>query len=113
MDMEQTKITTNRIEEVLLEKKQREYVSGVKKAVDNLCNAVNCGQCLSAEPDKKAFKDWVSGLICYGWNTISAGDRISKDNLPDCVNEALLKQAVDEFIQSVESTKEVIESLDM
>lgn len=104
------KLTTNKIEEILLKKKQNEYVQNIKKAVVNLCDAINCGQDIKSTEDDEDFKKWVMGLIRFGLSGVYSSD-LYTNKLPECINKALLKNAVVEFIQSVESTKEIIDSL--
>lgn len=114
--MSKSKITTNRIEEVLLEKKQREYSKEVREAVERLCNAINCGQEMDNDEERNTFIKWVKDLIYFNWSNVTPSSKICAeefaDNLPECITKALLKNAVDEFIQSVESTKEIIDGLE-
>ena len=110
--MSENKITTNRIEEVLLKKKLSEYALEVERAAGKLADLLNLYKVI--DTDKEAFeqyKEWVSGIIFCTWQTFVSSEIKIKSKMPDAVKANILKVAVDEFIHSIESTKEIVDSL--
>lgn len=111
--MEKEKITTNRIEEVLLEKKINECVNAVKKAALEFANVVN-EYTPSDYNDQKEFVLWaVSVLRTDCWQVFVKDEGDIKKAIPAGITKLLLQRGVDEFIQSVENTKEIIDGLEI
>ena len=115
--MHQTKITTNRIEEVLLKKKQEEFKNDVAQALGVLNTTLYKYTSGMIDAESQSFSSWLTtkAIVPVPMNnrrTSAISCNLHSDHYPDALNLVLLKQAVDEFIRSVESTKEVIDRLE-
>lgn len=104
-------ITTNRIEEVLLEKKEKQYVDELMAACSNLVEKLNryCCVQMSGSEEGRQVKQWIESFFKFGWEIKSEPCNIR--HMPEFVRKKLLESAVEEFLESVESTKEIIDSL--
>jgi hypothetical protein len=103
------KLTTNRIEEALLKKKRYECIKNIETAAENFAIVVNQYIPTDEGDNQKLFNEWVKSMFSYGWQIFIDNSAIK--NIPTAVSEKLLKQAVDEFIESVEDMKGQIDGL--
>jgi hypothetical protein len=109
--MSENKITTNRIEEVLLNKEKDKFIKEVESAVQNLVNILN--EYLPDTHKKEeleAYQGWATEIIEVSYRVFPQYKKI--ENLPEYIERNLLQNAVDKFIKSVEETKATLESLD-
>ena len=112
---DENKITTNRIEEVLLRRKQNEFREELKAAIDNLNKVLYkyCGS-LKHPEEIKELKNWFEKYAMSLTAPCSSNmifSNLHPDHYPKCLNEALLKQAVDEFFKSFGQMKEQLEEI--
>jgi len=111
------KITTGRVEEVLLQKAQKECIKEIKDAAHAFANIVNryCpeGNGAGIDIDRAAFVKWATGALRTDcWQVFVADTKVEKE-MPEGVKRLILKRAVDEFLQSIESTREIVDSLEI
>jgi hypothetical protein len=106
---EENKLTTNQIEKVLLEKKQKEFRQEVGTAIKNLDQVLYKYFGTFSTEEFKTYASWLTQKALvpqyhyHGGNVISSN--LHSDYYPKFLNEVLLKRAVDEFLKSVEDTK--------
>jgi predicted DNA-binding ArsR family transcriptional regulator len=106
--MSENKITTNHIEEVLLNKKKVKFLKEVVVAVSNLVDVLNT-YLPNGEEETKAYQAWATTVMTASYKTFIKVNNIEK--LPECVERQLLKEAVDEFLKSVEETKATLDDV--
>jgi hypothetical protein len=106
---EENKITTNRIEDVLLKKEKEEFVKEVRSAVHNLIKVLNTFSAEGKE-ETEAYQKWVTDLFEVSYRTFPQDKNIEK--LPAFIEQKLLQYAVDKFIATVTETKATLDSLD-
>ncbi len=106
-----SEITISKIEEILLKKKEKELTEKVTNAAYQFIDTVN--QYIPLIPtndkDKNNCHEWVKDMFVYSWKIFIDDVKISE--IPDCIREQLFKDAVEEFIQSVESTRDRLNEL--
>lgn len=115
--MSENKITTNRIEEVLLKNKQEEFSKEIEQIMRSLETTL-CKYLVGIkEVEREEFSKWFKEKLFVPapahWGNKLLNCNSHPSHYPVCVNSALLRQAVDTFIKSVESTKEVIDGLEL
>jgi hypothetical protein len=112
--MSENKITTNRIEEVLLKKAQEKFRKELTEAINNLESVL--GKYHVDEKGFEEFKKWLTQTAIvptYHYHSHQViSSNLNPSHYPAVLNEELLKMAVDEFLKSVEETKATLESLE-
>jgi hypothetical protein len=112
---EENKLTTNQIEKVLLEKKQKEFSNELSSAIEKL-DEVLCKYVGRVSQDEfKIISAWLSQKVLttqyphYSKNYFASN--LHSDYYPKILNEVLLKKAVEEFMKSVEDTKATLDDV--